>query len=182
VGQADRTRPREEGGSIDREAQEVVKPPALPPGASFRVERFLGAAAMAAICLISLGNVVVRYLTDISFAFTEEVSVFLLLFLTFVGAAKAFLDGNMMAVTYFIDKLSWRWKRRWLLFGLSMSALMMALLLWHGTRMAWDDYDMEVTTPGLGWQQWIYTVWLPLLSLLVLARIAQGWLFVFRKK
>jgi TRAP-type C4-dicarboxylate transport system permease small subunit len=63
-----------------------------------------------------------------------------------------------------------------------MSALMMGLLLWFGVRMAWDDYDMEVTSPGLGWQQWIYTVWLPLLSLVVLARIAQGWLFVFRKK
>lgn len=137
---------------------------------------------MAAICLITLGNVLVRYLTDISFAFTEEVSVFLLVFLTFVGSAKAFLDGNQMAVTWFIDKRSWRWKRRWLLFGLSMSALMMGLLLWFGARMAWDDYDMEVTSPGLGWQQWIYTVWLPLLSLLVLARIVQGFVFVLRRK
>ncbi len=137
---------------------------------------------MAAICLITLGNVLVRYLTDISFAFTEEVSVFLLVFLTFVGSAKAFLDGNQMAVTYFIDKLGWPWKRRWLLFGLACSALMMALLLWYGTRMAWDDYDMEVTTPGLGWQQWIYTIWLPLLSLLVLARIVQGFVYVLRKR
>ncbi len=137
---------------------------------------------MAAICLITLGNVLVRYLTDISFAFTEEVSVFLLVFLTFVGSAKAFLDGNQMAVTWFIDRLPWGWKRRWLLFGLAMSALMMGLLLWFGARMAWDDYDMEVTTPGLGWQQWVYTIWLPLLSLLVLARIAQGWIFVLRKK
>jgi TRAP-type transport system small permease protein len=183
VGKADRSRAGEEGGSVDREPQKVVRrAPALPPGAGFRAERFLSAAAMAAICVITLGNVLVRYLTDISFAFTEELSVFLLLFLTFVGAAKAFLDGNMMAVTYFIDKLDWRWKRRWLLVGLAMSALMMALLAWFGARMAWDDYDMEVTSPGLGWQQWLYTVWLPLLSLLVLTRIAQGWLFVFRSK
>lgn len=149
-------------------------PPTLPPGARFRVERFLGAAAMAAIVLITMANVLVRYLTDISFAFTEEVSVFLLVFLTFIGSAKAFLDGNQVAVTYFIDKLDWPWKRRFLLFGLAMSALMLGLLVWYGTRMAWDDYDMEVTSPGLGWQQWIYTVWLPLLSLLVMARILQG--------
>ena len=137
---------------------------------------------MAAICLITLGNVLARYLTDISFAFTEEVSVFLLLFLTFVGAAKAFLDGNMMAVTYFVDRLAWPWKRRLLLFGLAMSALMMALLAWHGARMAWDDYDMEVTSPGLGWQQWLYTVWLPLLSIVVLGRIVQGFLYLLRKR
>ena len=157
-------------------------PVTLPPGASFRVERFLGAAAMALICLITLGNVVVRYLTNISFAFTEEVSVFLLVFLTFIGSAKAFLDGNQIAVTYFIDKLAWTRKRRWILFGLAMSALMIGLLLGFGTRMAWDDYDLDVTSPGLGWPQWLYTVWLPGLSLLVLARIAQGFVHVWRRK
>ncbi len=157
-------------------------PPTLPPGARFRIERFLGAAAMAAIVLITLANVLVRYFTDISFAFTEEISVFLLVFLTFVGSAKAFLDGNQIAVTYFVDKLGWPWKRRLLLFGLAMSALMLGLLAWYGARMAWDDFDLEVTTPGLGWQQWAYTVWLPLLSVLVLARIAQGFAQVWKTR
>jgi TRAP-type C4-dicarboxylate transport system permease small subunit len=137
---------------------------------------------MAAMCLITLGNVLVRYLTDISFAFTEEVSVFLLVFLTFIGSAKAFLDGNQMAVSFFIDRLAWRWKRRWLLFGLAMSALMIGLLAWFGTRMAWDDFDMQVTSPGLGWPQWIYTVCLPVLAVVVLVRIFQGFLFVLKSR
>jgi TRAP-type C4-dicarboxylate transport system permease small subunit len=157
-------------------------PETLPPRASFRAERFLGASAMAAICLITFANVVARYFTDISFAFTEEVSVFLLVFLTFIGSAKAFLDGNQMAVTYFIDKLGWTWRRRWLLFGLAMSALMLVLVGWYGVRMAWDDFDMEVTSPGLGWPQWIYTVWLPLLSVVVLARIVQGFVHVWGRR
>ncbi len=156
--------------------------PTLPPKASFRIERFLGAAAMAALCLITLANVLVRYFTDISFAFTEELSVFLLVFLTFIGSAKAFLDGNQMAMGYFLEKLGWRWKRRWLLFGLAASALMMALLVYFGLRMAWDDFDLEVTSPGLGWPQWLYTVWLPLLSALVLARIVQGFVHVLGKR
>lgn len=156
--------------------------PMLPPNAKFRVERFLGAAAMAAICLITLGNVVVRYATDISFAFTEEMSVFLLVFLTFVGSAKAFLDGNQMAVTFFTDQMGWTWRRRFLLFGLAMSALMVGLIAWYGAYMTWDDYQLEVTSPGLGWQQWIYTVWLPLLSLLVLGRIVQGFVYLLGRK
>ena len=51
-----------------------------------RSRRPLGAAAMALICLISIGNVLARYFTNISFAFTEEFSVVLLAFMTFVGA------------------------------------------------------------------------------------------------
>ena len=146
------------------------------------MERFLGAVAMAAMVLITLANVVVRYLTDISFAFTEELSVFLLLFLTFIGSAKAFLDGNQMAVVYFVDKLARPWKRRVLLFGLACSALMLGLLAWYGSRMAWDDFDMEVTSPALGWPQWLYTVWLPLLSAAVMLRIVQGFIHVLRTR
>jgi hypothetical protein len=48
--------------------------------------------------------------------------------------------------------------------------------------MAWDDYELEVTSPGLGIPQWLYTVWLPLLALLVIARIAQGFAHVWRKR
>lgn len=157
-------------------------PPTLPPQASFRVERFLGAAAMAAICLITLGNVLVRYLTDVSFAFTEEISVFLLVFLTLIGSARAFLDGNQIAVSFFVERCGATWRRRWLLFALAASASMLALLVWYGTRMAWDDYDLEVTSPGLGWPQWLYTACLPLLSALVLARIAQGFVHLWRQR
>jgi len=158
-------------------------PPAtLPPRAAFRAERFFGALAMALLVAITLANVLTRYFTDLSLAFTEELSVFLLVFLTFVGAAKAFLDGNQIAMEFFVAKLDWPWRRRFLLFSLAMCAAMMALIAWFGTRMAWDDYDMEVTSPGLGWPQWIYTVWLPLLCLPVIARIAQGFVHVWRTK
>jgi TRAP-type C4-dicarboxylate transport system permease small subunit len=157
-------------------------PPTLPPRARFRAERFLGAASMALLVAITLANVLTRYFTDISLAFTEEVSVFLLIFLTFVGAAKAFLDGNQIAMEFFVARLGWAWRRRFLLFALAMSALMIALVGWYGTRMAWDDYDMEVTSPGLGWPQWIYTAWMPLLCIPMLARIAQGFLHVWKKR
>ena len=53
------------------------------------LERVLATLALVIISLISLANVVVRYFTDASFAFTEEISVFLLVILTFAGASVA---------------------------------------------------------------------------------------------
>lgn len=149
----------------------------------FRCERNLGAAAMLALCVITLANVLVRYLTDISFAFTEEVSVFLMVFLTFVGSAKAFFDGNQIAVTWFADKTPPGLRRRLALFSLVCSGLMFALLVWFGGRMAWDDYQYEVTSPGIGAPQWLYTIWLPVLCLAILLRIVQGlWLMTRRRR
>lgn len=140
----------------------------------FRVERFLGAAAMAALCVITLGNVLVRYFTDMSFAFTEEISVFLMVFLTFVASAKAFLDGNQIAVTWFADRCPAAWRRPLLALSIACSAFMAALLVWLGGRMAWDDFRYEVTSPGIGAPQWLYTVWLPVLALLILLRLLQA--------
>jgi TRAP-type C4-dicarboxylate transport system permease small subunit len=37
-------------------------------------------------------------------------------------------------------------------------------------RLAWDDYQYEVTSPGIGVPQWWYTVWLPLLAALIAFR------------
>jgi TRAP-type transport system small permease protein len=147
----------------------------------FRVERFLGAAAMAALCVITLANVLVRYFTDFSFAFTEEVSVFLMVFLTFVGSAKAFLDGNQIAVTWFAERTPGAWRHRLLLLSFACSALMAGLLVWLGGRMAWDDFRYEVTSPGIGAPQWLYTVWLPLLSAVLFLRLAQAFVELWRR-
>jgi TRAP-type C4-dicarboxylate transport system permease small subunit len=149
----------------------------------FRWERNLGAAAMLAMCAITLTNVLVRYFTDISFAFTEEVSVFLMVFLTFIGSAKAFFDGNQIAVAWFAEKTAPAWRRRLAVVSLLCSAVMFAVLVWYGGRMAWDDYQYEVTSPGIGAPQWIYTVWLPILSFAILVRLLEGLaLMVGRKR
>ena len=140
----------------------------------FRIERFLGAAVMALLLVITLANVAVRYFTDISFAFTEEISVFLMVFMTLVGSAKAFLDGHQIAVTWFVERASPVLRHRLVVFSLLCSALTAGLLVWLGGRMAWDDFRYEVTSPGIGAPQWLYTVWLPLLSLLIFARLAQA--------
>lgn len=53
---------------------------------------------------------------------------------------------------------------------IGMAALTFLILALLGARMAWDEYRFEVTSPGIGIPTWIYTVWLPILSLVVLGR------------
>ncbi len=134
------------------------------------VERFLMAASMGVLCLLTMANVLVRYFTDISFAFTEEISVALLVVMTLVGASHAFVTNHHIAIEYLVERKP-AIKAAAYRFSLSCSLLMFALLAWYGGRMAWDDYNFEVTSPSLGVPQWWYTVWLPLLSVLVVLRV-----------
>lgn len=129
------------------------------------------AAAMALLCLLSMANVVVRYLTDFSFAFTEEVSVGLLVFMTLVGASHAFARNHHIAIGFLVEQRP-RLRQIAARFAAVCSLLMFGVIAWYGVRMAWDDYRFEVTSPSLGVPNWWYTVWLPLLSALIVLRLA----------
>ena len=137
-----------------------------------QVERFLMAFSMGLLCLLTMANVLVRYFTDISFAFTEEISVVLLVVMTMVGASHAFATNHHITIGFFIER--WPALRPVLYrFSLACSLLMFGLIAWYGIWRAWDDYRFEVTTPSLGFPQWTYTIWLPLLALLIVFRLLQ---------
>ena len=134
------------------------------------IERFLMAASMGVLCLLTMANVLVRYFTDISFAFTEEISVALLVVMTLVGASHAFASNHHIAITFFVDRKP-EWHGAVRRFAAFCSLIMFGLLAWYGVLMAWDDYSFEVTSPSLGVPQWWSTVWLPVLSILIVLRL-----------
>lgn len=128
------------------------------------------AFSMGALCVLTMVNVLVRYFTDISFAFTEEISVGLMVVMTLVGASHAFATNHHISIVYFVERMpALRHAARRLALGSSL--LMFALLSWYGASMTWDDYRFEVTSPSLGVPQWWYSVWLPLLSVLIVFRL-----------
>lgn len=153
-----------------------------PGGRLRKVEEAVGAAVMAVICLISFANVVVRYATDASFAFTEEYSVFLLVIMTFVGSSLAFATDRHIRITYFTERLGWRGRRLAETVSLLATTAVFALIVYYGAHFAYSQWELEETSPGLGHPTWIYTVWLPLLSAVILFRIGQRAVRVWRNR
>jgi TRAP-type transport system small permease protein len=144
--------------------------PESPPRVPLRIEHVIAAAAIALIGLITFANVVVRYLTNYSFAFTEEYSIALMVVMTLVATASAVAANQHIRITYVIDKLGLRQRRNVEILVMILVAIMFALVAILSARVTWDEYRFEVTSPGLGLPQWIYTIWLPILSLAVIAR------------
>ena len=142
------------------------------PRVTIRIEEAIAAAAMALICVITFANVVVRYLTNASFAFTEEISVFLLVVLTLVGAAAAFARDRNIRVDFFVLKLPTAARFALEVVGMALSAVLFGMVAWFGWRFFLDDWRYDTTSPGLGIPQWVYSVWLTVLALLIVARIA----------
>jgi TRAP-type C4-dicarboxylate transport system permease small subunit len=135
-----------------------------------RFEEVVVAAGMAAIALITAANVVTRYLTNISLAFTEEFSVVLMVIVTLFGTALAMAGGRHIRIGYFVDLLSARGRRIAEMAAMILVVICFGILLIYGALLTWDEYRFESLTPGLGQPQWLHTGWLPLLSVLVIAR------------
>ncbi|MBP0491215.1 TRAP transporter small permease [Pararoseomonas indoligenes] len=142
-----------------------------PPRIPITVEGALAAAAMAVLAVITMANVAMRYLTDISIAFTEEYSVAIMVVMTFLGSAAAFGADRHIRVTYFTEKLPLRTARMVEIFVLLCGLFVFGALAWFGAFYTWDEYRFEVLSPGLGVPQWLYTGWMPLMSLVICARL-----------
>lgn len=142
-----------------------------PPRVTVKIEEFCAALAMALICCITFANVVVRYFTDASFAFTEEFSIFLMVVLTLFGASAAFVRNQHIRMTFVTERLPQGVARKLEYLVTALSALMFGVVAWYGTFLFWDDWQYDTTSPGIGIPQWIYTIWLPLLSAVIVLRL-----------
>src|SRR5262245_66212288 len=79
-------------------------PDARPPW-WLQLEEAVAAAVMALLGLITLANVIVRYLTNYSFAFTEEYSIALMVVVAMLGASIAAARNRHMRITWFVDNM-----------------------------------------------------------------------------
>jgi TRAP-type C4-dicarboxylate transport system permease small subunit len=87
-----------------------------------------------------------------------------------VGTALATAAGRHIRIGFFVDKLPDRARRAAEIVAMALLVLCFGLIAWYGTRMVLDEWEYEALSPGLGHPQWLYTVWLPALALLVIGR------------
>ncbi|QXL83487.1 TRAP transporter small permease [Comamonas sp. NLF-1-9] len=156
-----------------QDTQEPEHRTPAPAGSSPRAPRFEDwcvVLVMALLALITFANVLVRYFTDASFAWTEEISVFLMIVLAMVGGAAAVVRDSHIRIEFFAQGGSAARRRRLAQLGAALVALLFAFIAVVSVRVVWDDFRYEETSPGIGVPQWWYSIWLPLLSALISAR------------
>jgi len=155
-----------ETGHVVPEAGEAEEPTRVP----LAIEDWLTVIVMALLALITFANVVVRYFTDQSFAWTEEFSVFLMIVLALVAGSAAVARNAHIRIEYFSDHGPAARQKALARFGAFMVFLLFLLMAVLSARTLWDDIRFKETSPGIGVPQWWYTMWLPILSVAIAAR------------
>lgn len=136
-----------------------------------KLEDWLSVIIMAVLALITFGNVLVRYMTDGSFAWTEEISVFLLIVLTMTAGTTAFVRQLHIRIELFADGGSPARRRALALTVNTIVVLFFVLLAVLSARMVYDDYTWGDTSPAIGVPNWWYSMWMPVLATVIALRV-----------
>jgi TRAP-type C4-dicarboxylate transport system permease small subunit len=128
-----------------------------------QLEEGLAVACMALLVLITLGNVVTRYLTDESFAWTEEISIFLMVVMTLAGTSAAAARDRHIRIEYFYEGGSAARQRMLRITAACIAGLLFLALAVLFARVVADEFRYGETSMGLGVPRWWFTVFSPLL-------------------
>jgi TRAP-type C4-dicarboxylate transport system permease small subunit len=164
--------PPEPGQLLDAASPVPPVSPAVdePTRVPLKIEDWLTVIIMGLLACITFANVLVRYFTDTSFAWTEEFSVFLMILLALVAGSAAVARDRHIRIEYFAESGSMVRRRRLAQLGAIMVALLFFLIACLSLRLVWDDIRFEETSPGIGVPQWWYTMWLPIVSFAIALR------------
>lgn len=137
-------------------------------------EEALAGGLLVVMAVLAFANIIARYLTRYSFAFTEEIEVAALVWITMLGAAIGFREAVHLGFTTLRDRFP-RFGRQTLAASSSAVALAtMAALIWAGWRQIQSQIALTTTSEALGIPEWIYTAALPVGGLLIVVRALQA--------
>lgn len=129
--------------------------------------------AFLAITIITFANVVSRNLAGVSLSFTEEITINLLVLITFLGSAIGVRKYAHLGFTLLFDKGNKAIRLFIVFFAGLMSLALFGVLAWYGWEMVSFQMMMNQTTPALGMPQWILSLALPLGAFMCFIRTIQ---------
>ena len=145
-----------------------------------KIEEVIGVACMVVLVLLTLGNVLTRYLTDESFAWTEEISIFLIVVMTLAGAASIAARDRHIRIEFIYDGGSAQRRRLLRLVSAAATTLLFAVLAALFAITLADEVKWAETSMGLGVPRWWFTAPIPLLCAAIAVRAARWGLWVRR--
>jgi TRAP-type C4-dicarboxylate transport system permease small subunit len=119
-----------------------------------RLLDFLMAGALAVMVAMVFGNVVLRYAFNTGITVSEEVSRWLFVWLTFLGAIVAMKDHGHLGVDMLLSRLPDAGKKACVVVG-------QALMLWVCWLIFWGSWEqtklnMDVSAPTTGWSMGLF--------------------------
>ncbi len=139
------------------------------------IEDWISVILLALLALITLGNVLTRYFTNQSFAWTEEISVVLMIIMTMAASSAAVARNRHIRIELLAERGTPARRRRFARFAAASVAVFFWLLAVLSARLTWDHITYGDTSPAIGVPEWWYSIWMPILCACIALRAIGVW-------
>jgi TRAP-type transport system small permease protein len=142
-----------------------------------RLNRWILVALLAGMAVLVIGNVISRYVFSHSFSWVEEVSRYMMIWVTLLGAGSALRVGGHIAIDTLQGVLPTAGAKALRVVIVALVAASLLVLTWLGIDYAKFAWEQE--SPVLGWSLGKIYLALPIgtgLMLVHLALIARLWI------
>lgn len=101
---------------------------------------FGGGVILASVLLLTMAEVVSRYVFSKPLMLCDELGGYGLVAMTFLGLGSAMVDGVHVRIRFLAEKLPQKYARRLRLFTLVLALVYCGIGTAAGVRLAWDSY------------------------------------------
>ncbi len=137
-------------------------------------EEVMSAILLSLMAILAFAGVITRYVFQVPIAFTEELEVNSLVWLTLFGTASAFRRKKHLRMMFLQEKMARSWQRFLVVVINLLSIALFGVLGYLGYMQLLDERLLEITSESLNIPQWSYTVCIPVGCALIIARIIES--------
>lgn len=137
------------------------------------LENGLAALAFAVVTAVAFSNVISRYFLDASLAFTTEITINVAVWLTMLGAVIGIREGSHLGFSVLHEKLRGRAKDVLTVVIAAAIITFFVVLAWFGWEQVQSQIANGRSTPSMQIPQWLFTLALPVGSVLGILRTVQ---------
>ena len=144
------------------------------------VEKVVLILVSIVVTVVTFVNVVIRYLTPNSFAWSEELVINLFVLMVMLGCALCAREGSLISLSLVFDRLSIKMKKVFTVIISVVNCLFYVVLLYTGADKVLTQMSNHSETFSLRWPEWVFTIFLPIGAVFLLIHTVEYLIDVLR--
>lgn len=139
-----------------------------------KIEKFVACTCVSVMAVLVFIGVIARKIFNNSLAFSDEMSTYLFVLMSFMGTAIAARRGAHLGLTIITDRVSPKARTVIHMVMYGIAALFCLLIVTFGIQMVISQYQLGQETAAMQWPEWIYGSFVPIGAAFAMAAFIEG--------
>lgn len=146
-----------------------------------KIEKFVSCVCVSVMAVLVFANVIARYVFNNSLAFSDEMSTYLFVLMSFMGTAIAARRNAHLGLSILTDRLSPQARTVVNMVSYGIAALFCLLIVIFGIQMVLSQYRLGQETAAMQWPEWIYGSFVPIGAAFSMVAFVEGIIEMYKE-